>query len=150
MVKIHRQACNNIVHRKRCRRKASIMNIESSDICSCWCSVKIRLISPEKPQELDSSVLNRWKISSLHSLGRNNNIADGLWSTWAPLFLLKAVHLCSGAVSRHEKHSEGNLRLQSEGEKLWPDGLYCDFEKLLPHFSRAWGPAKILCCKQDK
>lgn len=54
-----RQAWNKSVQHKRCQRKAGVINIESSDICSSLCPMKTRLISsPEKPQKLDSSMLN--------------------------------------------------------------------------------------------
>lgn len=92
VVEAHKQAWNKTVQHKRCQRKAGIMNTESSGICSCWCAVKIRLIfSPIKPQELDYSMLNWWKISSLYSTGGKNNFAVGLQSVWTSLFLSRDV-----------------------------------------------------------
>lgn len=40
------------------QRKAGVICVESSDICSCWYAVKIRLISPKKPHELGAGMLN--------------------------------------------------------------------------------------------
>lgn len=104
-----RQAWNK---HKRCQRKAGVINIESSDICSSLCSMNTRLISsPEKPQTLDSSMTNWWDVSSLHSVGRASNIAEGLQSVRVPLFLSKCAWWSSGEMGRHEEYSKGHMGL---------------------------------------
>lgn len=61
------------------------------------------------------------------TVGRKNDIAEGLWYVWVSLLLSKEVQWYPGAEIKHEKLSEGNLSLQSKVQMLWPDGLKYDF-----------------------